>query len=289
MKVFGTVIIISVLVVGYSYSAKGVPQPVRYISNQTNDNDPQKSYFVELLRLALSASGEEYILQPIYLPMNQQRQVRFLDSGNMDLMWTMTTNERELQALPIRIPLLKGLLGYRIFVIRNNDQPRFANLKLKGELKKFKAVQGNGWPDVDVLEYNGFPVETTYWYDTIYKTLSAGHFDYFPRSVLEAHSELNYYHFDNLVIEPQHMLYYRTAIYYFVKKGNVRLAHDIEKGLRTLISDGRFDKFLFEFPEHQAALEAANMPERIIYQLDNPYLPKLTPNDPELWYVPEQR
>ncbi|WP_438865398.1 substrate-binding periplasmic protein [Neptunicella sp.] len=288
MKIFATKLFFILVLTSNVYAGDTQPHSLRYISNVTNDNDPQKGYFVDLLQLAISASAEHYQLQPIYLPMNQQRQVRYLDSGNMDVMWSMTSKEREQQALPIRIPLMKGLLGYRIFVIRKKDQPRFERISHTSELKKFTAIQGNGWPDVEILKYNGLPVETTYWYKAIYKTLSAGHFDYFPRSVLEAHSELSHYQFDNLAIESRHVLYYRSAIYYFVKNGNTQLANAIEKGLRILIADGRFDKLLFEFPEHKIALEQAHLADRTIHKLDNPYLSDQMPEDPALWYAGPQ-
>jgi hypothetical protein len=180
-----------------------------------NSLDKQKHYFTDVLELAIDKSIVKYgpaKLQTVNLPMQQQRQFKSLDDQRLDVMWTMTSRALEKEALPIRIPLLRGLLGYRVLVIRKNQAQQFSSMTQLEQLKKLTAVQGYGWTDVQILQDNGFNVEESSWYDSIYKSLNAGYYDYFPRSILEAQSELAQFEYDDLMIDRHHLIYYPTAI-----------------------------------------------------------------------------
>lgn len=153
----------------------------------------KKNYFIDVLQLAIDKSTSQYgpaKLQVVDIPMEQQRQLKSLNDNILDVMWAMTSIQREKYALPVRIPLLKGLLGYRVLVVRKDQQQRFSAITQLSQLKKLTAVQGFGWSDVQILQDNGFKVEMSSWYDTIYKSLNSGFYDYFPRSVLEVAEEL---------------------------------------------------------------------------------------------------
>lgn len=250
--------------------------------------DPQKHYFSSLLQLATTKSVNKYgpaKLLTVDLPMREQRQFKSLDDHILDVIWAMTSIQFEKDALPIRIPLLKGLLGYRVLVIRKNDQQKYFAITQLEQLQKLTAVQGLGWTDVGILKANGLSVEETSWYDSIYKSLNAGHFDYFPRSILEVQAEVSNYAFDNITIDQTQLLYYPTAIYFFVSKTNSQLAERIHYGLTKAIADGSFEKLFHQFPQHVAALEELNKQTRIVHKLLNPVLPAETPlNDTRLWY-----
>lgn len=58
--------------------------------------------------------------------MTTERKFVSLASGMTDILWTSTTASRESRALAIKIPLLKGLLGKRVLVIRVKEQAKFA-------------------------------------------------------------------------------------------------------------------------------------------------------------------
>jgi hypothetical protein len=56
----------------------------------------------------------------------------------------MTSLEREGILLLVHIPLLKGLLGSRIFIIRKDQQTEFAAIETQGQLKSYTTGQGDG-------------------------------------------------------------------------------------------------------------------------------------------------
>lgn len=255
----------------------------------TDDSlDGQNKYFVNMLQLALDKSQARFgpaKRAVVDVPMGEQRQLLSLESNLLDVMWTMTSVEREKRAKPIRIPLLKGLLGYRALVIRKSEQAAFAQLTTIEQLKQHTAVQGFGWLDVKILQENGFKVETSSWHDSIYKSLHAGFYDYFPRSVIEVMPELAKYGYDNLTIDLKHILIYPTAIYFFVEKNNTELANRIEFGLLTAIADGSFDSLFYRYPQHSNTLKQLEANEPLVFHIDNPLLPETTPTDNKtLWY-----
>uniref|UniRef100_UPI0030F435CB hypothetical protein n=1 Tax=Paraglaciecola sp. TaxID=1920173 RepID=UPI0030F435CB len=223
--------------------------------------------------------------QIVDLPMEEQRQFISLKNKLLDVMWTMTSIEREQNALPIRIPLLKGLFGYRVLVIRKNQQNEFAAISQLEQLKKLTAIQGYGWADVDILQQNGFKVDVSAWYSSIYKSLDAGFYHYYPRSVLEAWSELEQYQYGGLMIDEGHLLIYPTAIYFFVDKNNTLLAERLTYGLQQAIADGSFEQHFKQFPQHIDALQKISSQTMQRHYIPNPILPDATPlQDKNLWF-----
>jgi hypothetical protein len=73
--------------------------------------DARGSYPIALLHLALEKSGTDYQLVPSGQAMSQHRTLRQLGSNNgLDVVWTMTSPEREKELRPIRIPIDRGLI-----------------------------------------------------------------------------------------------------------------------------------------------------------------------------------
>ncbi len=242
-------------------------------------------YQLDLLKLALSYSGEEHDFTQASTFYNEAQLTSRIDSGEVDVMWAGTKTAYENRFLPIRVPLFKGLLGHRIFIIRQGKQSEFNTIKNKTDLLKFSAGQGRDWADTAILRNAGVKVLTTTKYANLFPMLEGGRFDYFPRGVHEPWSEV----IDNkhlpLEIEKRVLVVYPLAMYFFVKKGNTELANKIASGLRKAIDDGSFDKFFFSNEVVRDALSQANLGQRLVFRIDNPHMPPETPfNDKSLWF-----
>lgn len=247
----------------------------------TPDVEIEQVYFLELLALALRKSGVEPVLVPAPKPMLQGRALAELAEGKLDVVWTMTTREREQALYPIRIPIDRGLYGWRVMLVRPQDQARFAALADGAALKRLSAGQGHDWPDTDILRANGLPVVTTPNYPGLFKMLALGRFDHFPRSVAEVLLEQKQQ--PDFAVAPRWALHYPTAFYYFVAPGNEGLARRIATGLERALADGSFRRlFCASFG---AMLDELDMDRREIVELANPGLPPRTPlARTELWY-----
>lgn len=251
---------------------------------QPEPGDERQNYPRKLLALALTKAGTEFELRPSARVMTQSRALSELSRGvDVNVVWSMTSKEREDMFLPIRIPIEKGLLGWRIFLINKNKASQFAAVKTLDDLKKYEAGQGHDWPDTEILRANGLKVQASANYDGLFKMLQSGRIDYFPRSILEIWAEAKNHPDMDLEIEKTLILQYPTALYFFVNKDDVALAKLIETGLRTAIKDGSFDKLFAA--EYGDDIKRANLKGRNRFQMQNPLLPDQTPfHDKKLWF-----
>ncbi|BFM15471.1 transporter substrate-binding domain-containing protein [Maricurvus nonylphenolicus] len=263
-------------------AAPPVTVPVIYPQPEFSDDDRQH-YPIELLELALTYSGKNYLLQPSELISSQLRALKKLESGKgVDVVWTMTSAKREERIRPIRIPIDKGLFGWRVPLIREADTGRFEGIHNRESVQALLAGQGHDWPDVGILRHNDFRVVTSGSYLGLFKMLASGRIDYFPRSIVEIWIEKEHHPDKHLQVDSNLLLIYPTAFYFFVHKDNQVLARDIEVGLEKLIANGEFNKL---FDRHYGDyIQRAKLSQRRAFKLDNPLLPQETPLDrAELW------
>ncbi len=278
-------------VVGSAYAAPGV-MVVRYPQSQ-DSQDTRSRYAVQLLQLALDKTVPEYgayKLKPVQGFRIQSRNIAQLARGeDLDVLWTMTSPKREALLQPIRIPILKGLMGYRLLLIRQIDAPQFAQINTLDELQNYVAGQGHDWPDTRILQANQIAVRTSTNYDALFRQLEAGRFDFMPRGFNEPFAELAAHPSLHLMVEPHLALFYPTAEYFFVNKHNDKLASRLRAGLLKAIDDGSFDALFLQFPTNARAFSKADLQSRTIITLRNPMLPEVTPLLNEaLWYFPKR-
>ena len=211
--------------------------------------EKQYFYFRSLLKAALDATESQYgraILYDEVIPMVQERQLQLLDSGKLNVMWSVTTPQREKDYLPIYESLVRGIFGYRVFLINRDEQATFSAISSLDQLKTLIAVQGTDWPDVTILRQNGLRVETDT-YQNCFLLLLRNYVDYFPRGISEVNGELDLYSDKGLSIETKFAYYYPNLMYYFVAKDNMALAERIQQGLIQTRVNGTFKRLLDDY------------------------------------------
>jgi hypothetical protein len=203
-------------------------------------DDPQVQYVSALLGASLAYSGKAYQLLQAPATMQQARAIQEVRSehGTLDLLWTMTSAEREAEMLPIKIPIDKGLMGWRIALVKNGQSELFQHVKNAQDLRAYKAGQEHDWPDTAILKSNGLPVVTSTSYEALFNMLDGDRFDYFPRSVLEIRKELDAHPSHAMSVEQTLVLHYPAAMYFFVSPHRPELAEDLRQGLEKMIADG---------------------------------------------------
>ncbi len=248
-----------------------------------SSTDERQDYPIKLLDLALKQSGKDYQLQPSLHTSTQWRALKKMERGlEVDVVWTMTSAPREKLLKPIRIPIDKGLFGWRVPLIRQSDISVFDGIQAREDIQALAAGQGHDWPDVDILRYNDFKVTPSGSYSGLFKMLASGRIDYFPRSIVEVWIERELHADKNLIVDPNLLLIYPTAFYFFVNYDNHELAKDIELGLETLIANGEFDRLFKRY--YGEFIERSNLTQRKVFKLANPSLPEQTPLErQDLW------
>ena len=255
---------------------------VRYPRPESNP-DERSLYTQRLLELALQRANPGYRVEQHPVRMLQGRALLRLQKGEgIDVVSTMTTSEREASFMPVRIPLDKGLIGWRLLLINKAQASKLKSVRTLEDLKRLTAGQGSDWPDTAILRANGLPVYGTSNYEALFSMLESERIDYFPRAVTEIWSEVGLYQ-ERLAVEPSLVLRYPTAIYFFVRKDNTLLAADITSGLEKMIADGAFEKLFQEF--YGEMIRKSALKERRILDLKNPLMPKGLPlGRKNLWF-----
>ncbi|MEP6872814.1 MAG: hypothetical protein ABI887_00455 [Burkholderiales bacterium] len=263
--------------------AQGASAEVVRFPRPEFEGDRRFDYALQLLTLALSKADPQYRIELAETPMNQERQVLELEAGrSIDVAPVPSSAEREARLLAVRIPINKGVLGWRLGLIRKGDAARLAGVRTLEDLKGVRLAQGQEWPDTQILRANGVPVITAPRYEGLFPMLVGRRFDYFPRSALEIWDEQTS-NAETLEIEPRVALHYYYDAYYMLNRANTALAEVIRQGLEKAIADGSADRL---FDQHYGErLRRAQLDKRVVIELKNPLLTPGTPLDrPELWY-----
>lgn len=264
--------------------AAASPAPLRVIYPRSESSgDERTGYPLAVLRLALEHRGRAFRLQPSAAAMQQSRSLRELREGRIDVVWTVATKQREAQLRAIHFPIDRGLIGWRVLLIRRGDAARFAAVDSTFALAALTGAQGHDWPDLAVLKHNGLHVVPSPTYQGLFAMLARHHVDYVPRSIGEADAELREHADLPIELERHLLLYYPSALYFFVQLRNEALAAAIRSGLERSLRDGslraRFDA---DYAQFVAAASG-----RHVIRLDNPDLPRDAPlARRELWIRP---
>ena len=198
-----------------------------------------------------------------------------------------TRKEWESEVLPIRIPIFRGLLGYRLFLINEQSVQKFADISDIEDLKQLRAGLVTQWTTTSVLQAAGFRVEPVMDYDLIFKQLEFERVDYFPRGVIEIYDELEIKQsgYPNLCVEPKLALYFPTPCYFFVSPSHPLLADRIRRGLETMVETGELKKMVEE--EYGESIQRAKLNSRYVFMIENSLLSDETPfSRKNLWFTP---
>lgn len=266
--------------------AGGAGAQAARVIRYARQGEPERDFFHHLLQALLARAGGGWRIEPSRERVSHARALLEIGDpkGAADIVWTMTSREREQQLRPIRIPLDRGLFGWRLLLVRQGEAGRFAGVRRLADLQRFSFLQGHDWPDARILEANGLRVERSSSFDSLFPMLLRGRADALPRGAVEVADELRHIPAARqLALEPALVLRYPTAVYYFVRPEREDLAALIERGLRALLADGRLDRMLRTF--HAESLALARLPQRRVIALHNPLLPPATPlGDASLWF-----
>jgi len=248
--------------------AAGAPRLVTYPSAETV-SDERGSYYIQLLKLVLSKIDKSIEVRGSTDTSGILRSFTRIAKGQgVDVMWAPTSPQRERDYLRVRVPLDKGLLGWRIFLIKDRDRERFASIQTLQQLKALTAGQVAEWEDAAILRANGLPVIDAMQYRDIFRMLAADRFLYLPRGIGEIQGELHNYQHLGLAIDTHLALHYPLCAYFFVARDNTPLAQDLETGLQRAIKDGSFERLFQQV--NGPAIREAGLNRRRVFELLNP-------------------
>ena len=262
---------------------------------------PQRDdYQVAILKLALEKTRSthgDYKIERKLETLSRSRAHRAIAQGEFlnihasplrPLLTEQDRREQMEESIPVKIPLMKSLLGYRSLIIRRRDYEHFSEITDAAKLKSLVAGQGRGWTDISIYEHNKYQVRGDAEYFTLFSMLLAGRFDYIPLSVIEVNGALSRFeqYSDSLMVLPDLMLYYPLPTLFHVSAKHPALADRLEHGLTQARQDGSLDR-LFEqhFSEQVQQMKSARLR---VFVLENPGVPTEMGLDQPLLLSPKQ-
>ncbi|TQF66844.1 hypothetical protein [Pseudoalteromonas luteoviolacea] len=256
------------------------------VRGSQSEHDSTHNYYIGLIELAFEKLNKPIRIQ--FSPyMVQDRALSELQSGRLiDLYWAGTNHQRESELGVVRIPLNKGLLGYRVFTIHKDNEQFFSEIKSIKSLKNISMCQGQHWPDTDIMLAAGLSITTNVIYENMFKQVYAGRCKAFPRGINEAFSEVASRNkiMPDLMVFDDLILHYRFPMYFFTHKDNKQLINDLKSGLTLALKDGSFDHYMKTHPATKHLFPLSQWDNKTILTINNPFLSQSTPTDnKELW------
>lgn len=279
------------LLVMFACLRGAVAEEVIVMNPNQSASDDRLDYLQLLLTKAMERTIDlygPYRIEQYPISLTRNRSLALLVKGKITVYVAPTSRKWEAAAIPVRIPVRKGILGYRLFFIRDKDQTLFSDVSSMKELLKYRIGQGAQWTITQSFKRLGIKVSGGVEYEPLFKMLESGRFDYFPRGLNEIFREFEARKdkIPSLKIEETLSIYIPLPQYFFVSPSRPDLAKRIEIGLLSLLEDGTFDQFFLDY--HREDIERARWDSRKIFRLDNLNLPEKTPfHRSEFWYQPD--
>lgn len=256
------------------------------------EDDVRTHFKMELLRTALSLTQDKYgpyEIIPTAVLTRTSRAILEVNSGKKtNVFIALTTNTWEEKTIPIRIPVRRGILNYRLLVTHKDNLEKFAQIKSYDDLKQYEMGLLSGWATAEVMEKHSLKVSNYNAYSGLFYMLETKRIDYIPRGINEVYDELDFYrsNMKNLVVVPNVALYIPAPTYVFVSPNAPRIAKRLKEGLSMMVENKKLEEIFNRFYAEKIA--KADLASRTIIKIDNPLLPPLTPVDNQaLWWKPE--
>lgn len=249
----------------------------QFIINHSESNlDHRYQYTYDLLQLVIDATNADFgqaSLEVSDVIMSRNRILRELQDGQtINVIAEASSLEWNTKLIPIKIPIRKGIQGFRVFIIQKENAESLAQITSIMQLTSLKTGSGSQWSTKVAMQQAGFDVVESIQYDSLFNMLSKGRFVTFGRGVNEAYQELEQFNlqYPNLVIDENILLHIPLATYFYVSPNKPHLAQRIEVGLRRIINNGEFERLFYK--RHCDFLIKSKMNQRLIFKIDNPLI-----------------
>lgn len=183
---------------------------------------------------------------------------------------TKLANEKKIL---IPLPLMKGLLGYRILIIRAADKEKFVAIKSAQQLQQLRMGIPSTWADAELFRHNGYKVEEKGSFDDLFTRLENNEFDYVTFGANEVTGVFSERAAKSgkLIVDSSLVVFYPFPLVFYVNPDSKALAARVTEGLQIISANGELDKIFNRY--FAADLAAVNLPARAMIKLKNPILP----------------
>jgi len=249
--------------------------------NTSGWSNDLKAYQIELMTTIFAMSEEKYgpyTLEFVNRYMSTIRSMIASERGEihtgLSSGWGIREENMNKVDLHLR-PYIKTLLGLRRCIIRREDAEAFASIRTLFDLAKFKAGQGEAWPDSRIYRHYGISVVDSNSLSNLFPMLQKKRFDFIPLSVLEVDGALEAVKNDypDLIVAEGLYIFYPIPVYISSSRAIPEVSERIRYGLELLYGEDsrttRDDMLYRHFP---MAKNLKITEDEVLLILDNPYI-----------------
>jgi hypothetical protein len=250
--------------------------PVRYSETLDGNDDARFGYIFGLIHRSLELTRAEfgdYVIEPYQTELSTQRHAVVLSEGvSLNLAWASPgTVVSGSDSIPIKIDILRGLLGYRVCLFNRTSALNLKQITTIDDLRLVKIGQGINWADNLIYNQNKVPLVEAPTFESLFRMLALNRFDCIPLGA----NEVKHVYLDKkdaypfLALDEDLLIYYSFPIYFYISSRAPKLAQRMELGLQKMQKSGEFERRFIE--HHKEKLASLNLKRRAVICLKSPY------------------
>lgn len=271
-----------------SLMLNGPAQALDFVLGVSGHDMARFDYEIGLLNLALKKAEGDHSLSIVPLEdTSAQRMTTLLaaGAGPFNVMVTGFSRERGARLKPVPVPLTRGLLGYRIFIVNEDGARRLKQVRSLEDLKKISIGAGEDWSDTAAMRAAGFQI-TSAGHENLFRMVSMGRIEAYSRGLLEPYVELNNRSLDypNLTVDDTITLFSPFDAFFFVAPGDTARHAVLLQGLERAYQDGSFLAYFENSKGFKHADKLAKIGSRTLIDLSNESLPDLLKDIPSHYW-----
>ena len=242
--------------------------------------DSNRSFKIQLLRLVMQRSGVPHAVGLTSTALSQDAAVDALATGTVggtDNPQAITVGaygagpslDRRLRAIPI--PISAGLLGLRVGWTHRNRLGALEGIQTLDGLRRITLLQGQGWSELGLFDQAGLRTYATPSHN-LFRLVSEQRVDLFPQGIGDVEAqELTAKKWSNsIVMEPNLLMAYPFAGFFYVNPTNEALAEAIQRGFEQAIADGSYQALLERVVMTPWLKQRLSLRQRSVIYLPNP-------------------
>ena len=259
--------------------------------------DTEREFKTQLLRLIMERSGVDFDFGLTAEDLSQDAAIDALASGQLvgdknphaiticSYGAGRALNAR-LRVIPI--PITGGVLGLRVGWTHDKLLPKLASVDNLIDLRELTLLQGHGWSELDIFDAAGLRTFETAG-DNLFRLVDQQRVDLLLRGVAEIEGEQAVVSrfSDELVLDPNVLVAYPFAGFFYVSPDNKELADAVTAGFEKIIRDGSYQQLLESQVYTSWLRDRLKLKQRRVIFIPNPeahgVLDVVSPQD---WIVP---
>lgn len=267
-QIIATLILVSLSFDSYCLDQIKVLRPLLKSDKRTLHKD-------EVIYRALDLTASEFgpfTFETVDVDMTPGRAFASMKTGELINTYVAPGNKLwDQSTIPIKIPIRKGLLSYRLLLINQADLSKFENVKTLDDLNNLTAGLQTNWATTKVFNEAKINMVVSHTFEGLFLMLEKQRFNYIPRAIYEVFDELENRksQLKNIIVEPNLALHIPMATFVYVSKNFPEIANRIEVGLQKMVSNGELQTILNKY--YAEDINKANLGSRRIIEIKNPY------------------